>query len=327
MNPSTTAAPQEDPAQAAEPGTPDDGDDLVGVATFNFELNGRGKPALRQAAYELLAGRGIHLLFRQEMPGADQAQHAVMYEMEEALGPTMRGWLGERSCTAVFADTRVFRPLGHWDNPWDGFKLPPTAVTLQLRDAGEDSTPIIATSAHLNYASALLREIEAGWWSTFNDKRLTLPSGRCCHAVMIGGVDRNSYPHRIHNGPPLPELGKIPDHPHRAHRSRLHPDGTRVMDQVPDDLLHTAGLLDITAHLSTRDGHRREPTMLAYPTHGPDAAVDALYASRHLLAHPDLVASVEVIDAQEISDHQIVIAHLRRSALAAALAGLDITAA
>jgi hypothetical protein len=303
------------PAAPSQPRTRG-GDDLV-VASFNFEQNGMGDHGRRQAAYQLLSEHGVQLLFRQEMPGADTGQQAIMYEAEEALG--LRGWLGEGSATAVFADTGIFRPLGHWPSPWTGFKLAPTAVTLQLRDAGPDSTPIIAVAAHLNYAVPLQREIEAGWITTFNDKLITLPSQRRRHAVMIGGLDGNSYPHRITGAErPLPELDRIEDHPHRAHRSRIGPVGVRVMDQVPHQTLHTAGVRDVAAHLAQTPDRTTplDPTMLACPTHGPDARVDWLVASRHLLP---VFHDVQVIDAQDFSDHNIVIARASRSQLAAML--------
>ncbi|WP_433892727.1 hypothetical protein [Streptomyces sp. CA-111067] len=300
-------------------------DDDVVVATFNLEQNGMGDPGRRRAAYEVLARHGVQLLFRQEMPGADQAQHAVMYEAEEALG--LRGWLGEDSATAVFADTSTFNPLGHWPTPWSGFKLPPTAVTLQLRDAGPDSTPIIAVAAHLNYAVAAQRETEAGWITGLNDKWITLADGQLRHALMIGGLDGNSYPHQASPGEcPLPVLDQIADHPHRAHRSRIGPVGIRVMDQVPHAVLHTAGVVDIAAHLAqtTGDTGAVAPTMLAYPTHGPDARVDWLVTSRHLLP---VFHHVEVIDAQHLSDHNIVLARASRSRLAALLAAPAASAA
>lgn len=295
-------------------------DDVV-FASFNLEQNGMGDPGRRRAAYEVLARHGVQLLFRQEMPGADQAQHAVMYEAEETLG--LRGWLGQGSATAVFADTSVFAPLGHWPSPWSGFKLPPTAVTLQQRDAGPQSTPLIAVAGHLNYAVPAAREAEAGWISTFNDKLITLPGGRRRHAVMIGGLDGNSYPHQAFPGEcPLPVLDQIADLPHRAHRSRIGPVGIRVMDQVPHAVLHTAGVVDIAAHLAqtTGDTGAVAPTVLAYPTHGPDARVDWLVASRHLLP---AFRHVEVIDAQDLSDHNIVLGRVSRSRLAALLSAPD----
>lgn len=98
------------------------------------------------------------------------------------------------------------------------------------------------------------------------------------------------------------------------------------MDQVPHALLHAAGIVDIAAHLAqaTDDTEPVKPTMLAYDTHGPDARVDWLVASRHLLPG---FHHVEVVDAQHLSDHNIVLARASRTALASLLSGLAITAA
>lgn len=316
------------PATTTAPGpvadeSPSDG--VLTVASFNQERNGMGDPGRRRAAYQLVNELGVQLLLRQEMPGADQDQHAVMYEAEDATG--LRGWLSEGSATAVFADTTVFRPFGHWPNPWSGFKLPPTAVTLQLRQAGPESTPIIAVAAHLNYAVPVQREIEAGWLTTYNDKWITLASGRRRHAVVIAGLDANSYPSRAATAEPaLPDLAAIKDHPHRAHRSRMWDGQVRLMDQVPHATLHTAGLIDIAAHLSPapRMSHTVDPTMLAYDTHGPDARVDWLVASRAIVP---VFYDVEVIDTQDISDHNLVVGRARRSELARMLTDLTLKAA
>lgn len=294
---------------------PDDTD--VVIATFNVEQNGFGDPGRRRAAYDLLRQHHVQLLFRQEMFLNDKDRRAVMYEAEEALG--LRGWLDiGGNANAVFADTSVFRPLGEWPAPWNGFKLPPTAVTLQLRDAGVDSTPIIAVAAHLNYAVPVLREIEAGWTTYWNDKWVTLPSGTRKHAVMLAGLDGNSYPRTAAPGVhevPLPELTDIKDDAHRAHRSRPGPAGTRVMDQVPHDVLHTARVRDIALHLAetTQGRQRLEPTMLACDTHGPSTRVDWLVASRPILP---AFREVVTVDAQHVSDHNLVIAHADRRDLA-----------
>jgi len=300
-------------------------DDLV-IASLNLEQNGLGDPGRRWAAYERIRELGVHLLFRQEMNGADLDRHALMYEAEDALG--MRCWLSERSATAVFADERIFKPLGHWPTPWTRFKLPPAAVTLQLRAAGPESTPPIAVAAHLNYAVPALRDIEAGWITGFNDKWVTLPKdGGRQHAVMLAGLDGNSYPHqRTAAEPPLPERDKIQDRPHRAHRSRTGPDGGRVVDQDPHEILHEAGVRDIAAYLAQVPGgaDRLDPTMLASETHGPDARVDWLMASHQLLP---VFTQVAVIDARDISDHNLVIANASASGLAQLLSDLDFAAA
>ncbi|WP_367435255.1 hypothetical protein [Streptomyces celluloflavus] len=300
--------------------------EYITAATFNFEQNGFGDPARRRRAYRLLKSLDLHLLFRQEVNGAADGEQQIRYEAEEALG--MRSWLGERSCTAVMADTRVFAPRGEWPSPWTGFKLPPTAVTLQLRDAGPQSTPVIAVAGHAVYNSPLLREIETEMLTGFNDKWVTLPpDGVSRHAVMIGGFDGNSYPHNLVAGDPaLPELTDIKDGPHRAHRSRPGSDGVRVMHQGPHETLDTARVVDVGRHLALTRGQQAAvgPTMLAYDTHGPDSRVDWVCSSQQLLPAWE---HVEVIDAQAVSDHNIVVGRMRRDHLAELLCDLKITAA
>ncbi|WNI18725.1 hypothetical protein [Actinacidiphila sp. ITFR-21] len=92
------------------------------------------------------------------------------------------------------------------------------------------------------------------------------------------------------------------------------------MDQVPHAVLRSAGVVDIGSHLAqtTGDTGAAAPTMLAYPTHGPDARVDWLVACHHLLP---VFHHVEVIDAQNISDQNIVLARTSRGRLKALLSG------
>jgi hypothetical protein len=98
------------------------------------------------------------------------------------------------------------------------------------------------------------------------------------------------------------------------------------MDQNPHKTLHTAGIRDIATHLAETTGarHPLDPTMLAYPSYGPDARVDWLCASRQLLP---VFHDVRVVDAQDLSDHNIVIARASRTQLAAMLCDPTLTAA
>ncbi|MEU4206029.1 hypothetical protein AB0F64_39790 [Streptomyces sp. NPDC026294] len=224
----------------------------VTMISFNFEQNGFGDRSKRLRVWRRLRDFSPALVWRQEMNGATEHAKAVMYEAEDRrVGLGMRGWYGERCATAVFADTRVFTPVGEFPNPSPVMQLPPTAVGLQLNAAGPDSAPFIAVAGHCNYAVPVQREMEVGWLSTFNDKRIMMPDGSLRKAYMIGGFDGNSYPHQATPGDvPLPKLREISDEPHRAHRSRRGPDGTHIMDQEPHAILEKAGVADVAHYLA-----------------------------------------------------------------------------
>ncbi|MFH8751849.1 hypothetical protein ACH4GK_33290 [Streptomyces rimosus] len=289
----------------------------ITMISFNCEQNSFGDRAERLKVLRRLRDFSPALVWRQEMPGAADHAKAVMYEAEDPeVGLGMRGWLGERSATAVFADMRVFTPVAEFPNPDAVMHLPPTAVGLRLNAAGRESSPFIAVAGHLNYVSPAQREMEAGWLSSFNDKTLRMPDGSRRKAYMIGGFDGNSYPHQATPGDvPLPNVHDIGDEPHRAHRSRRGPDGTHVMDQEPHAILEKAGVVDVAHHLAQAKGHRAglAPTMPDSPTHGPATRVDWVCASRHLLP---AVYDCEVIDSEDESDHDYVVTRWDRDALA-----------
>ncbi|MFH8591598.1 hypothetical protein [Streptomyces rimosus] len=289
----------------------------VTMISFNFEQNGFGDRTKRLKVWRRLRDFSPALVWRQEMNGAAEYARAVMYEAEDRrVGLGMRGWLGERSATAVFADMRVFTPVAEFPNPDAVMHLPPTAVGLQLNAAGPDSSPFIAVAGHLNYVSPTQREMEAGWLSSFNDKTLRMPDGSRRKAYMIGGFDGNSYPHQATPGDlPLPNLSEIGDEPHRAHRSRRGPDGTHIMDQEPHAILEKAGVVDVAHHLAQTESRRTglAPTMAESATHGPATRVDWVCASRHLLP---AVYDCEVIDSGGDSDHRYVVTRWDQDALA-----------
>ncbi|MEV0278543.1 hypothetical protein AB0I22_19475 [Streptomyces sp. NPDC050610] len=136
----------------------------------------------------------------------------------------------------------------------------------------------------------------------------------------IVGIDRNNY--RM-GDPNAPRLEEIPDLPHRAHRSRPGPDGTRIMDTVPDETLHLAGLTDAVGHLSADRDVSKMTTMAASASHGPATTVDAVYADHRLL--PALV-DAETIDMRGISDHDAVLTRWHWATLAELLSDLSLWA-
>ncbi|MER7049541.1 endonuclease/exonuclease/phosphatase family protein [Streptomyces jumonjinensis] len=275
------------------------------VHCWNLEQNGKQDPALRQKAHELLALDNPALVLRQEMPGADDDGAAVMYELEDVLG--MRGWLGPRSCTAVFADQKVFRTVREWPQTGPMWVLPPTALTMRYLPAGWNALPLVVGSFHLNYASGTTRLAEAEWLTTWADKRWTTPGGETVRIPALLGGDTNSYPEPSGlDEPALPALDAIRDEPHRANRSYHSPDGRR-MDTRPDEVLYTAGLHDVAQHHADRPGGSADaiaPTVDACETHGPEARIDRVYVTAELLP---AVTDVDVIPVPLVmSDHHVL---------------------
>ncbi|UKY49230.1 hypothetical protein [Streptomyces inhibens] len=82
----------------------------VTVLSWNFERNGADDAAKRLHAHEMLVSLGPHLVFRREMWGAEHNDNEFMYELEDVLG--LRGWLGPRACTALFAPPEVSAAAG-----------------------------------------------------------------------------------------------------------------------------------------------------------------------------------------------------------------------
>ncbi|MFE2179062.1 endonuclease/exonuclease/phosphatase family protein [Streptomyces sp. NPDC059455] len=278
----------------------------INVLCWNFERNGADDPAKRLRAHEKLASLKPHLILRQEMWGAEANGNTIIYELEGALG--LRGWLGPKSCTAVFADPSVFRAVREWPDTGPMWVLPPAALTMRYVPAGNEATPLSVVSYHLNYASATHRLAEAEWLTTWADKRWPIPGDDNLTIPAILGGDNNGYPVRGAAGDPaLPDMAKIRDRRHRLHRSYVGPDGRRQMDTRVDETLRTAGLEDVARYRATLpcgSATAVSRTVDGCSTHGPDARIDRIYVTTDLLA---AVASVDVIEVPlDVSDHHIV---------------------
>ncbi|MYZ37908.1 MULTISPECIES: hypothetical protein [unclassified Streptomyces] len=146
-----------------------------------------GDRSARTAMYRALRAIGPHLLFCQGMRGADADHEHVMYEASYELG--LRGWLGEGSHTAVFADMGAFRPVGELRSPSTVLVASPTAVAFQLDDAGLDSLPLCAVSGTVSSGREVLRRAESQMLSRVTASMVTLPGGRRRRALVVGGFD------------------------------------------------------------------------------------------------------------------------------------------
>lgn len=282
----------------------------INVVTCNFEDNGAGDSIKWEEMHSRLRSLNPHLLFRQEMWGTEAKGNTLAYIAERALGG-MRGWLGEGVCTALFIDPETFAPVREWHERGELWTLPPTALTLRLKAAGEDALPFVAASFHLNYASPTRRQAETEALTMFADKRWRTPAGEMVRLPALLGGDRNSYPvpEAVPGEPKLPQLGDIKDQPHRAHRSHYIPAGRRLMDVRPDEILRTAGLADLARYAAvTHDAPQAvAPTVDACDTHGPDSRIDAIYGSQILTP---AVTHVEVVNMKGLSDHHTVLVRL-----------------
>ncbi|MFC8247994.1 endonuclease/exonuclease/phosphatase family protein [Streptomyces chartreusis] len=278
----------------------------VTVLCWNFKRNGAGDTTRQRRAHELLASLEPHLVLRQEMDGAAANGNRFMYEMEAALG--LRGWLGPRACTAVFAHPRLFQPLSKQEDVGPVWIHPPTVLVFRFIPGGSHSQPLVVVSYHLNHASATTRQVEVERLSRWADRKWTTSEGKRVTLPALMGGDNNSYPVPDLEGDLLlPDLENIADQPHRLHRSRVGSGGRRMLDTYPDDALRTAGLEDVARYWvkTSEDGKAAvSRTMNSSPAHGPDARVDRIYSTPALL---EAVKDVDVIEVEpRMSDHHIV---------------------
>ncbi|MCA1269603.1 endonuclease/exonuclease/phosphatase family protein [Streptomyces sp. 7G] len=295
------------------------------VVCWNFERNGKGDPAVRRAADEILRRLEPDIVLRQEMLGADAKGGTVFNEQCQALG--MRGVLGPGACTAIFYNPDEFDLVRDWSTDrTPGFVLPPTVITVHFKEAGPDSVPVNLASYHHAYGSAQQRQLEAEWLTTWADKGWTAPDGSQIVLPLAAGGDNNSCPEPGAPGDlPLPTLSDIKDRPHRLHRSRRGPDGVRVPDTEPDHTIREAGLEDIARYWAEKGN----PSALARTvngtaTHGPDTRIDRIYVTTSLLP---AVIGVEVHEVPlGVSDHHVVVWRVNRSALADLLTNFAIFA-
>ncbi|MEU3051765.1 endonuclease/exonuclease/phosphatase family protein [Streptomyces griseus] len=287
------------------------------IVCWNLERNGADDPEIRRAAAKTLRRLQPDIVLRQEMFRADERGHTIFNEQCRSLD--MQGVLGPGSCTAVLFNPRRFNLVRDWSGDrGPQFVLPPTAITLIFPEAGPDASPFNVVSFHLAYASALQRQLEAEWTTTWADKGWQAPDGSRLVLPAFFGGDGNSYPEPGTAGDlPLPDLSAIQDRPHRLHRSRRGPDGVRVPDTEPDHTMRTAGLEDVARHWATAEGGNPAAlarTVNASSTHGPDSRIDRVYVTVGLLP---AVIGVEVHEVPlGESDHHVFVVTVDGNVLA-----------
>ncbi|MFE7114474.1 hypothetical protein ACFU99_03500 [Streptomyces sp. NPDC057654] len=187
-------------------------DNAITVAAFTLGEQACSDPDRRLPLYRCLQKVNPHLLFGYRMHGIDARHYRVRYEMERKLG--MRSWLADGG-TAVFADMDVFAPQGEGKSVADAFGPPPTAVVLQLGDAGPASTPVFAVAGLLSHASGR-RSVQASHLAAYHHQMVTLPSsldspgsGASVGALMVGGLRIERLPLRGAHVPSSPTAVQV----------------------------------------------------------------------------------------------------------------------
>ena len=280
-------------------------DDTLTIVLWNFENNGKGHLPRRQKGYSVLRSLKPDVALVQEMWDAGDHGRQIFSDAKQALG--MEGELSKGSCTALFFDPTKLAIVRDWrDSRGPAWVMPPTGLTMRYLPAGGGALPLVMVSYHLAYASSDQRLTEAEWLTTWADKGWRTADGQQVTLPALMGGDNNSYPTPGTPGDPaLPNLDEIQNRPHRLHRSYIGPDGTRLMDDRPDNALRTAGLEDV-ARYRANQGYERAiaRTVNASPTHGPDARIDRIYATPELL--PALTDVEVIVVDPDLSDHHIL---------------------
>ncbi|MGW6802771.1 hypothetical protein, partial [Streptomyces sp. NPDC055039] len=259
-------------------------DEFLTLATLRAQQDRIGNRDQRKAVYDLLLRSGRpHLLFWQGTRGADKDNRHVQYEVAHSLG--LRGWLGQGAHTAVFADPEVFLPLGEWDSPYTAslFLAPPTAVFLQLVDAGPASTPIAALSGRMSGSNGRVRSKEAHLLTGFSMAAARRPDGKQQRVMVIGGLD--TMPSRS-----------------------MRPDPSQVLRKALDD----SAMPDVAHHLAGT--HRPDAIREGAETVFRD--VGRLHCSHQLLT---AWTSIQRVTAANLPAHSLVVGHAHRDTLAAVL--------
>jgi endonuclease/exonuclease/phosphatase family metal-dependent hydrolase len=285
------------------------------LLNWNFEDNGGGDRAKWATGHDLLARLNPDLLFRQEPWDAADNGYTIHNQQEDVLG--LRGWIGARSRTAVYADPSLFAPVRDWrDNVAPMWVQPPTPMLLRYQPAGRTAMPFVAVSYHLHYCSVTNRASESESLTAYADRKWKTHDGQKITPPILVGGDNNSYPHQdLPGAPNLPDLSSIKDKRHMVHRSRLLPDGSRVPDTEPDKTLRDAELFDLARYWAEKSGDTSAVarTVNASDTHGGDSRIDRVYGSTHFLP---AVIGVDVIEVDpDLSDHHIVRVKLDRDVL------------
>ncbi|MCL3998877.1 endonuclease/exonuclease/phosphatase family protein [Streptomyces sp. CSDS2] len=280
--------------------------DELRVASWNIEKNGRGRNGTgdhRSLARKIVRSFRPHIYYRQELTGAWANGKADLYDEAREIGGLMPFMTQPRegrslNPVGVMIDPDEFEMLRQYEHdlPWKPI------CHLTVRPKGSD-TQLHLASAHLCHFDPDMRATEARRLTTLADHG---------HRVIIG-MDGNSYPHqRALETVALPDWTQVQDRVHYQHRTVPGPNGERVSDTRPHEILTGNGIyVDLGLHASTVLG---QPGALA-PTaslkrldQGPPQRID------WILSTPDIAQGLirfEVVateDVKRVSDHPLLIA-------------------
>lgn len=300
---------------------PDTDTDTITIAQWNLQDDGGPDPSERwHDAHGLLARHRPDIVLRQEAKHSRAHGHRRLHAAEAEL-EGLRGFLSAPNpgadadiATAVFIRPELFRVLDSRPRakPW---WLHPAVVSVQL---GDCPVPLNIVSFHMSWFSPDLRLTEAQWLTTLAQPGM----------ITLAGGDTNSYP-RNPEGLPLPDWTTVTDRAHVAHRTLTDTDGRRS-DTRPDEVLTTAGYVDLARHAADHLNHHR--ALAATAGHdktdqsGPQR-IDRAYAAGSLA---DALTGFEVIDTSDtrrVSDHSLLIYHLNHARLERLLRQQPATAA
>ncbi|MFF7097778.1 endonuclease/exonuclease/phosphatase family protein [Streptomyces rubradiris] len=288
--------------------------DELRVVCWNVERNGRGRNGTedhRPLVREIIRSLRPHIVFRQELWGAWDNGKADLYDEVRAIGglmPFMTRLREGRSLkpVGVMIDLDLFELVQETEHdlPWKPI------LDLTVRPKGSDKKLHLA-SAHLCHFDADMRATEARRLTTLADRR---------RSVMVG-VDGNSYPHRTDlEAVALPDWTQVKDRVHYQHRTIPGPNGERVSDTRPSEILTGNGIyVDLALHAGTDLGLHGGTDLGQHGALAPTASLKRLDQGPPqridwILGTPDIAKGLirfEVVATEEVkqvSDHALLFA-------------------
>lgn len=296
--------------------------EIVRIASCNFEGNGKSVRELQAAMWGFLRNLELDAPALQEEWRSYAGGYQEAHLAEEALG--MRRAFPPASACALHVKPDMFHLEKQVTTAASKWGIQPTVYRARLRGTSAGSMPLLLGSIHLRYNPALARATEAEEVTGMIDEYVDIDGvRRLVPSFIAGDMNSPAVPHPL-GGPGKMDLDLIEDTAHRAHRSRLLDDGTRVPDTWPDRILRDAGLCDVDAYAADRALMEPElwspdplrPTVWDDPSQGPGQRVDRAHISAELLpAVRNFRVEEPVVGGVRLSDHKVLLVDLHRPTL------------